>query len=146
MYSLYFYRDAAGTGNNYWRWNFGAYANNASHDKTVGNFGISNTTAARSMVISGDHSLSSTARSNTFYGNYPIYIFGLNDGGTATVHTHIKYVRIKFFKIYNGDTLVRDFIPVRKNGVGYLYDRVSGELFGNAAGSGSFSYGDDVTT
>ncbi len=46
--------------------------------------------------------------------------------------------------IKEGDTLLRDFIAVRKDGVGYLYDRVSGELFGNA-GTGSFTLGPDVT-
>ena len=40
-------------------------------------------------------------------------------------------------------TLVRDFIPVRKGTVGYLYDRVSGKLFGNA-GTGAFGYGNDL--
>lgn len=36
-----------------------------------------------------------------------------------------------------------NFIPVRKGQVGYMYDRVSGELFGNA-GTGSFVLGSDV--
>ena len=31
-----------------------------------------------------------------------------------------------------GGTLVRDYIPVAKDGVGYFYDRVTGELYGNA--------------
>ena len=44
--------------------------------------------------------------------------------------------------IKENGTTVRDYIPVRKNGVGYLYDKVSGELYGND-GSGSFSYGPD---
>ena len=35
---------------------------------------------------------------------------------------------------YNG-VLVFDGIPVRKSTVGYLYDRVSGKLFGNAGGT-----------
>ena len=49
------------------------------------------------------------------------------------------------FKIYDtdGSTLVRDYIPVRKGTVGYLYDRVSGKLFGNA-GTGDFGYGNDL--
>lgn len=46
-------------------------------------------------------------------------------------------------KIWDNGTLVRDYIPVRKGTVGYLYDRVSGKLFGNA-GSGAFLYGNDV--
>lgn len=38
-----------------------------------------------------------------------------------------------------------DLIPVRKDGVGYMYDRVSGKLYGNAADSGSFIVGPDKT-
>ena len=45
----------------------------------------------------------------------------------------------------SGGNKIRDFIPVRKNGIGYLYDKVSGELFGNASGSGAFTYGSDVS-
>ena len=47
------------------------------------------------------------------------------------------------WKIYVGDTLVRDYVPVRKNGVGYLFDRVSETLFGNQ-GSGNFALGPDI--
>ena len=50
--------------------------------------------------------------------------------------------RFYYFKIWQGDVLVRDYIPVRKDGVGYLYDRVSGQLFGNA-GTGAFIVGPD---
>ncbi len=34
--------------------------------------------------------------------------------------------------IKEGNTLVRDFIPVEKDGMGYMYDKVSKQLFGNA--------------
>ena len=51
--------------------------------------------------------------------------------------------KIYYFKMWQGSTLVCDFIPVRKDGVGYMYDKVSGELFGND-GTGSFTYGNDV--
>ncbi len=53
--------------------------------------------------------------------------------------------RIYAFRIYEGATLVRDFIPVRVGQVGYLYDRVSGALFGNA-GTGDFVLGPDVVS
>ena len=57
-----------------------------------------------------------------------------------------SFMRIGYVKIYYPtDTLVRDYVPVRNNGVGYLYDKVSGELFGNANSSGSFTYGNDKT-
>lgn len=51
---------------------------------------------------------------------------------------------IYYFRIWDENgTLVFDAIPVRKGTVGYLYDRVSKRLFGNA-GTGAFSYGSDV--
>lgn len=40
--------------------------------------------------------------------------------------------------------IIMDLIPVRKDGVGYMYDKVSGNLFGNA-GTGDFVLGPDVT-
>ena len=46
-------------------------------------------------------------------------------------------------QITKGDSLVRDYIPVRKGTVGYLYDRVTRKLFGNA-GTGDFVLGPDV--
>ena len=54
----------------------------------------------------------------------------------------LKTVHIK---IQMGDNHVRDFIPVRKDGVGYMYDKISGQLFGNA-GTGAFIIGPDKTT
>lgn len=51
--------------------------------------------------------------------------------------------QVSAFKVELNGVLVRDFIPVRKGTVGYLYDRVSGKLFGNA-GTGDFVLGPDV--
>lgn len=51
-------------------------------------------------------------------------------------------VRIYYAKLWDGANLVRDFIPVRVGTTGYMYDRVSGELFGNE-GSGTFTLGND---
>lgn len=52
-------------------------------------------------------------------------------------------------EIYESNSvLVRDFIPVRVgsggSAVGYMYDRVSGQLFGNA-GTGAFVIGPDAS-
>lgn len=46
------------------------------------------------------------------------------------------------FKLYDAGELVRDYIPVRVGTTGYLYDKVSGELFGNQ-GTGDFILGSD---
>lgn len=48
----------------------------------------------------------------------------------------------RWCKLLRGGVLLRDFIPVRVGTVGYMYDRVSGTLFGNAGG-GSFTLGND---
>ena len=53
-----------------------------------------------------------------------------------------KNVRIASAKMYDGTVLIRDFIPVRKGHVGYMYDKVSKRLFGNS-GTGSFILGPD---
>ena len=53
--------------------------------------------------------------------------------------------KIFSLKITDVLALVRDYIPVRVGTVGYLYDRVSGQLFGNQ-GTGDFIIGPDKTT
>lgn len=52
-------------------------------------------------------------------------------------------IRMWGFKLTKGTTVILDMIPVRKDGVGYMYDKVSGKLFGNN-GSGSFILGQDT--
>ena len=67
------------------------------------------------------------------------YLFGINNNRTAEwlISAHAAYCRI-----HDSATIVRDFIPVRVGDVGYMYDRVSGQLFGNA-GTGEFIIGPD---
>lgn len=45
-------------------------------------------------------------------------------------------------KISQNSDVIMDLIPVRKGTTGYMYDRVSGQLFGNV-GSGNFILGND---
>lgn len=52
--------------------------------------------------------------------------------------------RLYGISIADGGKDIRDFIPVRVGSVGYLYDRVSGQLFSNA-GTGAFVIGPDKT-
>ena len=46
-------------------------------------------------------------------------------------------------QFYDGNSIICDLVPVRVEQVGYMYDRVSGELFGNA-GTGDFVLGPDI--
>lgn len=74
--------------------------------------------------------------------SYPLVFFAWYDFYRSGLEwdTNSKF---KSFYLKNNGTLVVDMIAVRKDGVGYMYDRVSGQLFGNA-GTGSFIIGPDV--
>lgn len=78
---------------------------------------------------------------DTFDTGLSYWIFGRN----GTTQPYLGSLRIYSAKMWDGNTLVRNFIPVRVGDVGYLYDRVSGLLFGNA-GTGDFIIGPDKTT
>lgn len=77
----------------------------------------------------------------SFIPTYSIFLFGYNNKGT------VGYCdcRIYNVKISQGDEIVMDLIPVRVGTTGYMYDKVSGQLFGNA-GTGGFVLGNDITT
>lgn len=60
-------------------------------------------------------------------------------------YSYIRKGKIASLKITNiNDEVVLDMIPVRVGTVGYMYDKVSKQMFSNA-GTGSFTLGPDVT-
>lgn len=64
---------------------------------------------------------------------YPAYLFTFNNKGTP-------YNRYGSYRVYaatftKGDKVVMDLVPVRKGGVGYMYDRVSNRFLGKASAS-----------
>jgi hypothetical protein len=86
-------------------------------------------------VVVGSH-----VSSTTWSTDVEMTLFAGNNGGNKNENSSgFKIYRVE---IFSESTLVRDFIPVRKGTVGYLYDRVSGKLFGNA-GTGDFVLGQD---
>ena len=88
--------------------------------------------------------------SSDFECRAPLCLFGINWGIIAHQYDSIGglvIARIYRFRAWDNGVLVRDFISVRftnEQGVseGAMYDRVSGELFGNQ-GTGSFIIGPD---
>lgn len=71
-----------------------------------------------------------------FTGQYQIYAFGGNTYGEATELANLK---IYSMKIYGGEILVRDFIPVYDmNGEACLYDKITNNFFRNS-GMGKFA-------
>jgi hypothetical protein len=63
--------------------------------------------------------------------------------GTGAVTIAGTWGPISFFKVERDGEKIIDLIPVRVGSVGYMYDKVSGKLFGNE-GTGAFIIGDDV--
>ena len=115
----------------------GRYSNANGPSSVVGDFVVVKKNG-RQNFVNGTEYTANTAATFTCVGN--AYLFAINNNGTADFKLSAQ---ISACKIYDAnDTLVRDFIPVRKGTVGYLYDRVSGKLFGNA-GTGDFVLGPD---
>lgn len=101
-----------------------------------------NTNTLTSIVYNGttysasrEHSSLTTNAGN---GSYMLFACYYQSGVVNSIKEKIYDV-----KIYVNDELVRRFIPVRIGQVGYMYDEVSGELFGNAS-IGNFTLGPDV--
>lgn len=71
-----------------------------------------------------------------------IVLFANNTNGTINYQAHL---RLYYFKLYNGNDLIRDFIPCYRktdNVIG-LYDIVNNVFYTNA-GTGTFIKGSDV--
>ena len=85
--------------------------------------------------------LKTAAKSSSYTSERPLAIFTLNRNG---VFDWVACAKIYYFKLYTLSELVLDMIPVRVGQVGYLYDKISGNLFGNANSTGSFTIGNDV--
>ena len=82
----------------------------------------------------------------SFTPSYNIRIFGAAGSVAPSAFYTTWKGTIYFVKITQGDNVLMDLIPVRKNGVGYMYDRISKQMLGNVSGSGSFAYGPDVVS
>lgn len=84
-----------------------------------------------------------TKTSNIDRWNLSLVLFGINkkDG----VKSGAKSLRVNQLSLFDkNSSLVADFIPIRRGNIGYMYDRVSGKLFGNK-GTGEFIIGPDKT-
>lgn len=114
-----------------------SYIENAKLDADI-IYEFDNTQSHNIMKVGN---LTYTAPDGTFESSFNLILFGVNRKDVPNKSTG---VRIYDFKIYQNFTLVRDFIPVRIGNVGYMYDKVSKQLFANK-GTGNFVLGNDVS-
>lgn len=97
--------------------------------------------ANNNLTVNGTRYYNNTGKiPSSFTGDYPLIMFAYGRNGTPLIYGKNK---VCYCKIYNNGTIVRDFTPVRVGQVGYMYDKVSSQLFGNA-GTGNFTLGSDV--
>ena len=81
-----------------------------------------------------------------FTPEYNIRLFGAAGNSAVLNASYSKWSgKIYSVKISQGSDVVMDLIPVRVGQVGYMYDTISGALYGNA-GTGDFTLGNDITT
>jgi hypothetical protein len=90
---------------------------------------------ANTYSASRPHAALATYASNSGYIIFACY-------SQNSVNYFVKE-KIYGMKIFVNDVIVRDFIPVRVGTTGYLYDTVSGQLYGNS-GTGNFILGSDI--
>ena len=136
----------------------GAYTNSTSNAYMLSRRGTINT---QINVVWGRNAGNGATTANIVLGTitdiklYPTY--GTINGSNITYKTSTGNQNTSFFRIINKNVLQRlysmkitksnnvvlDIIPVRVGQVGYMYDKVSGKLFGNL-GTGNFILGNDI--
>ena len=84
-----------------------------------------------------------TASTEPIISQNNVYLFATNT--TGTVGFGGGSLKMYYFKIWNNDTLVRDYIPCYRtsDGVIGLYDLVENKFYTNS-GTGNFSKGSDL--
>ena len=115
---------------------FGSYRTNRltySSPATNTIYTIRNSKDERSV----DNNVQTSTFSGTFSDTVEFSLFRIEGTSWSSA-----WMRLYSFKMWDGATLVRDMIPVRVGTTGYMYDKVSKQLFGNA-GTGAFERGPD---
>lgn len=105
---------------------------------------VSMTSGNAWLVVDGETMYTSSAIVSHQYV-LPIYVNRIyyansQDKLFPTGGGYVRYYSLRFYDGY--DNLLRDFVPVRIGKVGYMYDSVTGEFFGNE-GSSPFIIGPD---
>lgn len=77
-------------------------------------------------------------------GTYPMLLFCTSKAASVLPDGNKAKMKLYSCVITDSGVTIRNYIPVRKGTVGYLYDKVSGQLFGNA-GTDDFILGNDIT-
>lgn len=94
----------------------------------------------QNITLNSDYTISATTKAPQA-SDATIYIFMRNNNTGSNLP--FDGLRLHDFVAMRNDITLRRYIPVRVGQVGYMYDKVSGQLFGNQ-GTGAFVVGPDV--
>lgn len=75
--------------------------------------------------------------------SYNMYLFSANKDNVPWRSQPCRIYSFKVLKVGKDKEVIMDLVPVKKNGVGYMLDRVTWKLFGND-GTGSFKTGGKI--
>ena len=128
----------------YWRFYNGGSAITRSQN-LVGDIRLqgNKTSGIVTNITTGDTYNKNPPSSQDFETTGNFILFGVTVGSSPSVESYSSGVRVYSAKITDTGANL-DLIPVRVGQTGYLYDKNSGTLFGNA-GSGTFILGPDKT-
>ena len=133
----------ARTTQNGWYWGYGQYAGSYSqylhYRNSPAECKLNYLNSKKWEAEGSSDSVETSLPTLSFTPAYNIRLFG-SAGVTASYTTYSG--RIYSAKISQGSNITMDLIPVRIGQIGYMYDKVSGQLFGND-GTGSFTLGPD---
>lgn len=100
-----------------------------------------NITLDKTGLTVGDEKILTTKNEEFSTINKGITIGNVVEINNGSTNSNSTQSRIYYFKIYDNNKLVRDFIPVLdKNNIACLYDKVEGKFYYND-GEGDFLYG-----
>lgn len=133
-------------GDLYCHWYFGNHTDSSYVDKFTS---ICNIGERVDTILTYDGSGIASANGEEFYctsanivPQCSFYLF-LRNNNNQPDYQLTGRTRCFRFKVEDNGEIVHDFIPVRIGNIGYMYDKVSGKLFGNM-GTGDFVLGRDL--
>lgn len=129
------------------QWHFGVSSNSASNKWKNFTGGIDTNKHTFEIRASGycavDSATNQITVNNSRAYSMRIFVFARNVYVSSITIDQYASMKLYGMKIYEGSTLMHEYIPCRVGQVGYLYDKVTKALLGNS-GSGSFTLGSDI--
>ena len=124
-----------------WYWGYGSYLNSGTRITALAvDSKLNWMTDGKFYVSDGLSEKEYTLPDLSFTPSNNIRLFG--SAGVSGTYTKWSG-KIYSVQISQGSAIIMDLIPVRIGLTGYMYDKISGELFGND-GSGTFTLGNDL--